>query len=394
MRYKRGMKRVRLKGIIAALAASVVVATAAMPDPASAARADAAYTIGNYPVEATDKNAVAAKDKALADGQKAAFRALLKRIVPVTAYKQISRLSGIDAANLVSGFSVRSERNSSTEYIASLDFSFQADAVRSALQSQGVPFVDVQAEPVVVIPVLSQGNPREAKSDTSSWRAAWKGLDLANTLTPVTLETLKPVIHADTIKMLTDGDDNGLRILTREYDNQRVVLAIFETDLAAKKVVVTLAGKDASGPLLLKRNYRVSDGDLAYTSELAAVVALGVLEGRWKAVKSGAGSGTQSAAYVPEQPAWSAGDAFTPAGSGESVVFIAEFNSPDQWNEIRTQILDTPGVDGVNISAATEHNADVALRYPGGAQALANAVGARGLSLINVGGGWVLRSSN
>lgn len=387
--------RVRLTGIIAALAAIVLAAVAALPEPAQAARADAAYTIGNYPVEATDKNAVAAKDKALADGQKAAFRALLKRIVPVTAYKQISRLSGIDAANLVSGFSVRSERNSSTEYIASLDFSFQADAVRSALQGQGVPFVDVQAEPVVVIPVLSQGNPPEAKSDTSSWRAAWKGLDLTNTLTPVTLDTLKPVIHADTIKMLADGDDNGLRILSREYNAQRVVLAIFETDLAAKKVLVTLTGEDAAGPILLKRTYRVSDGDLAYTSELAAVVALGVLEGRWKAVKSGTGAGIDSAAYAPEQPAWSAGDALATAASGaDSVVFVAEFNSPDQWNEIRTQILDTPGVDGVNISAATERNADVALRFPGGATALANAVGARGLSLLNVGGGWVLRSMN
>lgn len=384
----------RLKGIIAAQFAIAAFAVTVLPDPAAAARADAAYTIGNYPVEASDKNAVAAKEKALADGQKAAFRALLKRIVPVTAYKQISRLSGVDAANLISGFSVRSERNSSTEYIASLDFSFQADAVRSALQSQGVPYVDVQAEQVVIVPVLSQGNPPEAKSDTSSWRAAWKGLDLTNTLTPVTLDTLKPVIHADTIKMLTDGDDNGLRILAREYNTQRVVLAIFETDLAAKKVLVTLAGEDAAGPILLKRTYRVSDGDLAYTSELAAVVALGVLEGRWKAVKSGVSAGAATAAYGAEQPAWSAGDAFAPTGSGESVVFVAEFNGPDQWNDIRTQILDTPGVDGVNISAATERNADVALRFPGGATALANAVGARGLSLINVGGGWVLRSMN
>lgn len=386
--------RVRLKGIIAALAASVVIAITAMPNPARAARADAAYTVGSYPVEATDKNAVAAKDKAVADGQKAAFRALLKRIVPVTAYKQISRLSAVNAADMVSGFAVRSERNSTTEYIASYDFSFQADAVRSALQSQGVPFVDTQADPVIVIPVMAQGNPPETKSDTGNWRGGWKGLDLANTLTPVTLDTLKPVIHADTIKMLVNGDDNGLRIMQREYNSQRVVLAMFETDLAAKKVVVTLAGQDAAGPLLLKRTYRVSDGDFAYTSEFAAVVALGVLEGRWKVVKTNAGGGTIDAAYEPEQPAWSAGDPFSTVATGDPVNFMVEFNSPSQWNDIRTQILDTPGVDGVNISAATERNVEVALRYPGGAQALANAVGARGLSLINVGSGWVLRSTN
>ncbi len=365
-------------------------ASVAAITPAAAARAEAAYTVGNYPVDATDKNAVVAKEKALADGQKAAFRSLLKRIVPVTAYKQISRLSGVNAASLISGVSVRSERNSSTEYIANLDFSFQPDAVRAALQSQGVPYVDSQAQPVTIIPVLSQGNPAEAKSDTGTWRAAWAGLDLDHTLTPVTLEALKPVIHNDTVKMLTSGDDSALRILSGEYNSERVVLAIFEPDLAAKKVLVTLAGRDAVGPLLLTRTYRVTDGDFAYTSQLAAIVALGVLEGRWKAISTAA----TTAAQTPATPAWSADGPASSQNGGEPVAFIVEFNSQSQWNDIRTQILDTPGVNDVSISTMTARSADVALQFPGGASALANAVGGRGLSLINVGSGWVLRPSN
>ncbi len=48
---------------------------------------DAVFTVANYPVEARADNAVAAKDRALADGQQAAFRSLLKRLVPVTAYR-------------------------------------------------------------------------------------------------------------------------------------------------------------------------------------------------------------------------------------------------------------------------------------------------------------------
>ncbi len=38
-------------------------------------------TVGNYPVQATAANAVAAKDQALADGQQGALRSLFKRIV-------------------------------------------------------------------------------------------------------------------------------------------------------------------------------------------------------------------------------------------------------------------------------------------------------------------------
>ena len=371
--------------MICALAASA----AGLHQAARAGKADAVFTVANYPVEASDTNAVVAKEKAMADGQKAALRSLLKRLVPVTAYKQLSRLGGVKAGDLVSGVSVRSERNSSTDYIASLDFAFQADAVRDALSREGIAFVEQQAEPLTVVTVTREGNPSAARNDTGAWRAAWSGLDLDHTLTPVKLETLKPVIHNDTVNMLLSGDDSAMRILTSEYKTDHIVLAIAEPDLAAKKMVVTLAGQDAVGPILLKRTYRVSDGDLAYASELAAVVALGVLEGRWKAVKTVTAPSVESAAT---KPAWAAGPA-DGTSSGDRVAFVAEFNTLSQWNEIRTQLLDTPGVDDVEISSISTNNADIALRYPGGMQGLANAIGGRGLSLVNAGSSWVLRTT-
>ena len=111
------------------------------------------FTIGNYPVEATAGDAVAAKEQALAEGQKAAFRSLLKRLVPVTSYKRIDKLKNVKIADLIDGVSVRSERNSTTQYIANLDFSFQVKAVRDLLRREGVPFVDLQAPTIVVLPV-------------------------------------------------------------------------------------------------------------------------------------------------------------------------------------------------------------------------------------------------
>lgn len=379
--------RVGATGMVLALATACAVA---------AAPPDRVFTVGNYPVSAVDSNAVAAKEKALAEGQKAAFRSLLKRIVPVTAYKQLARLNAVKADALISGVSVRSERNSSTEYLASLDFSFQADAVRDALTREGIAFVDQQAEPVTVVTVMRTGNPAEAKPDTSTWHQSWKGLDLEHTVTPVKLEALKPEIHNDTVNMLLTGDDNGMRIVAGEYKSGRVVLAVVEPDLSAKKMTVTLAGQDAVGPLLLSRVYRISDGDVAYASELAAVVALGVLEGRWKAVKAPAPL-TAPAPFEPATteapPPWLA--AAAPPAGGDRIGMAVEFTSLAQWNEIRTQLLDTPGVDSLDVMTVSARNADIALSYPGGAPALANAIGARGLSLTDAGGaGWVLRSRN
>ena len=372
--------------VIAAIGSAVTALSTA--SSALAAKEGMAFTVANYPVEATDKNAVAAKDKALADGQNAAFRSLLKRLVPVTAYKQLARLSSVKAADLVSGVSVRSEQNSSTAYIASLDFAFQPEAVRSVLQREGIPFVEQQAPAVTLIPLSRQGNPAEAKGDTGPWRNAWKSLDLEHTLTPVKLEEMKPVIHNDTVAMLTSGDDSGMRILTSEYKNELIILAIAEPDVVSKTMAVTLVGQDAAGPINLKRTYRMSDSDVAYASEYAAVIALGVLEGRWKAVKS-QNIAAVSPAPGGERPAWTAAG----AGNGEQVRFVAEFASLAQWNEIRAQLLDTPGVEDLEIATVSARNADVLLKFPGGAGALANAIGARGLALGNAGSGWTLRAT-
>ncbi len=384
---KRAIRFGQAAASVPLAAALVILSAQPLAAPAAAANADPAFTVANYPVDATDKNAVAAKERALADGQEAALRSLLKRLVPVTAYKHLSRIKDVKATNLISGVAVRSEQNSSTQYIANLDFSFQANAVRSELQSRGIPFVEEQAPVTIIIPITLTAGTGEAKADAAEWQAGWKGLDLEHTLSPVKLDELKSVVHTDTVKMLLAGDDNGQRILAGEYKSDRVVLAIAEQDAAAKKLNITLAGQDAVGPINLKRSYRMSDGDMAYTGELAAVVSLGILEGRWKAVKS-----RDVAAVVPAEAATSAPQwGSRSSGMGEPVQFTAEFSSLAQWNEMRTQLLDTPGIDDLDIGAVSAVNADVVLKFQGGPTALANALGARGLSLSPGGTGWILR---
>ena len=118
------------------------------------AAAQDVFTVANYPVEGRADNAVAAKDRALVEGQQAAFRSLLKRLVSVTAYSHIARLKDFRAGDLIEGVKVRSERNSTTEYFANLDFSFQAKAVRDLLRREGIAFTDAPAPVVTVIPLM------------------------------------------------------------------------------------------------------------------------------------------------------------------------------------------------------------------------------------------------
>lgn len=344
-----------------------------MFEMASAAGPEPVFTVANYPVEARAKDAVTAKDRAMTDGQQAALRSLLKRIVPVTAYDRLKRLKGIKAVDLIDGVSVRSESNSSTEYIANLDFTFQPDGVRTILRREGVPYVDRQAPRIILVPAVREGGAAAPASAVATWSGSWKGLDLANTLTPVTLEALKPAVHADTLKMLTDGAGAD-RILAGEYKSDLVVVAIAEIDDAAKRLTVTMAGQDSVGPINWKRAYRMAPGDHAYTMELASVVGLGVLEGRWKAMQAASRGG---------------GDDVT--GRGAPVRILVEFASIREWNEMRGHLLETRDVEDLRIDGVSARSADVTLSYPGGAAELADVMASKGLALKNEAGSWVLR---
>lgn len=366
------------RGIGAGVAGLITALVLSIAGSSSAMASEKAYTVGNYPVDAVAADAVAAKQKALADGQQAAFRSLLKRLVPVTAYDRLERIKQTKAAPLIEGVVVREERTSATQYIASLDFAFQPQPVRDLLRREGVPFIDTQAPEVTVIPVYlpaaaGQGPvpaPLSPPRGSRMWHDVWTGLDLDHALTPVKLGELKAEVTSETIGQLMQGDGEALAGLARGYGSDLVMLAVAQPDIASKRLNVTLAGRDAVGAFVLKRSYRLALDDVAYAGELAAVVALGILEGRWKAMRLNSVTGS-GAAY---------GSALAP------VQMIVEFRNLQQWNQVHRQIAQVPGIEHLEIGGLSARAADVAVRYPGGAEALAGALAAQGLDVRQLGG--------
>jgi hypothetical protein len=333
-----------------------------------AASTDRVFTVGNYPVEARAENAVAAKSRALADGQQAAFRSLLKRLVPVTDYARVRALADVRAADLIEGYRVRSERNSATEYIASLDFSFHPKAVRDMLRREGLAFTDEQAPAVIVVPVRRAAASGAPATDPG-WTNVWKSLDLEHALTPVKLYPLKKEVAADTVDALAAGDGSAMRGLDAAYGSEHVLVALAEQDNAAGRLVVTLGGRDAVGAFTLRRAYRLDAIDAAYTSELAAVVSLRILEGRWKALKSRHEGSAREAV---------------------DLLIAVEFRGMSEWQDISRRLGATPGVEELEVAGLSARGARVTLRYAQGAEQLVHALARQGLSLRDVGGNWVL----
>ncbi len=384
-----------IRNRIATTSAALVIASGVvvfcLPQANAAGPAENIFTVGNYPVEARAKDAVTAKNTALADGQQAALRSLFRRLVPVTAYRRLKAMPPVKAADFVDGVSVRAERNSTTEYIATLDFSFQPAAVRDILRRNQIPFVDSQALQTVLIPIYRPMADAPFESGQGFWHEAWKGLDLVHTLSPLKLEALKPGITAETIQSLLKNKNGADKIIGDEYKNPRVVVAIAEPDATGKKLSVTLVGTDAVGSFNLQRNYRLNPADKSYTAELAAIVGLGVLEGRWKAGKGGAVGGIDIAAGGNSAggndgngPADSAGGAFQ---------LVVEFTTLPEWNDIRTRLLATEGAFDVAVGSVSSRSAEVSLRHAGGRQALAEALATNGLTMSASGSAWRVQST-
>jgi hypothetical protein len=336
--------------------------------------AEKVYTVANYPVEASAENAVKAKEKALADGQQAAFRSLLKRLVPVTLYARAKQLDSVRAAELVDAVRVRAERNSRTDYIATYDFSFQSKAVRDLLRREGIPFTDEPAQPVTLVVLWRSATP--SPRDDTAWHGVWKGLDLENTLTPVKLQ-MPRADQRQTIEALAAGSNEALRVLAAAYGTDRLLVAVAEPEAEPGKLAVTLAGRDAVGAFLLRRLYRVDPADPGYVRELSAVVGLRILEGRWKATTvRGMGSGGKSEAG---------------GATGETDLLIAvEFRGMAEWQDISRKLSGTQGVEELEVAGLSARGARVTLRYAEGAERLVQALARQGLNLRNNGGNWTL----
>jgi hypothetical protein len=341
--------------------------------PSAHARGGALYTAAKISVDVTAKDAVAAKNEALRQAKQRALRTVFKRLAPYSAFERLPEVKTAAIEDMLTNFSVRREANSQTRYLATLDFQFNANAVHRLLDEANIPYADVQAAVVLLLPIYI----RDGKVDTTGrdpWRQAWLALDFEHSVAPARLARHGPDLDAEAVKAILSGEGDGFDALMEKHKTDTLVLAVAETATGTNELTVRLYGIDAAGPFALARSAKVHDDHLAAAAQRSAKLALGVLEGRWKLTQS-----------IPES---GAGDS-----ARHSVTLTVEFSSLRQWQQIRSRLAKVPGVQAMEVASLSARSADVTFRFPGGAQSLSAKLAAHNMALSNVGGAWVLRSS-
>ena len=151
--------------------------------PALGADADL-FTIRAVPVDATAETAPAARDRAIAEGRRLAFRRLIGRLVPAAQVRTVADPTDSELQRMVLGFEVANERASAVRWLADLTVAFDPRAVQARLCSAGVPYAETRSLPVLVIPLYETGGDTILWKEPNPWRAAWSDLPPQGGLVP------------------------------------------------------------------------------------------------------------------------------------------------------------------------------------------------------------------
>jgi hypothetical protein len=334
--------------------ASLLAALCLVAGPAGAQ--DALYTVSGVHVDATAASSGEAQNEAIAQGRAKAFQTLFRRLARQADWGRQPALDGPSLLRLSRGTDISNERRSTTRYVADVTYMFNPAAVQRTLRASQIAFAQVQAKPILVIPMspgVGQG----------PWAQA----------------LMAPAFHDSQVPftVLAPEDGGSLAALNFESAGWNEVSAV-----AAKNHVgeVALVQAVYAGGKMTVNVRRLGPGEqpaktsvdvpvqqtVGTTYPVAAQAAVHAIEDMWK---------TRSAID------------FSQRGKLTADVRIA---SLAQWGEIQTSLAEVGNVTSMNVAAMDMGYARVNLTYQGGLEQLREAFAGAGLTLSNHGGQWTL----
>jgi hypothetical protein len=358
---------------IAVLAAALALAAAA-PALAQQAKPAAIFTVTPVPVDVTAASAAAARDQAITEGESRAFDMLMQRLTMRADQSRLPKITPDQLNELVQGFEVAHERRSSVRYLADFTVYFHADAVRQLLRTAGIGFAETASKPVVVLPVLHDGDRVTLWEDPNPWRDAWTGATIPPGLVPFVrpLGDLNDVqaIDADAA---AKGDNDKLLAVSQHYDNDDVLVtqatlktdgAQHELEISSTRYSPSLPGSEQTWVTTTTANAGESDADLMTRAVLDTASQV---EDAWKAANI--------------------------LDLGQSGVLTATVPAPTlkDWVTVRDRLAAIPAVRSARLVALDRGQATVEIHYVGDPDQFRTALAQRDLELGGSDPDWVLQ---
>jgi len=328
------------------------------------------YTVTGVKVDVREKDAALAKLKAISDAQIKAFAKLVRRLASPAAAKTLSGLGRREIGRMMASLSVESERTGPGRYIGKLTVRFLPEKVRTAFSNAGISFTEQQSPKIVILPVWNGPQGPVVWRD-NPWRQAWINLKAENAIVPVIIP-LGDLTDSQAISVeeALAGHETKLGSIKFRYQAEAILVAV-ATPKSKTELQAVMTGASPLGQIDFDKTYKArADEDLNALAGRIAARFHTVMIDKWK--KEGG------------QPALA-------AGPPQSFAVSVPFSSVAEWNNIRIELLTTPGVTGVDVSSISDNGAIVQLSYTGAFPALQNALRSARLNLGLYSGQWVLQ---
>ena len=261
--------------------------------PAAAQKADKplkrdVFEVRNVAVDVTAKTAAKARKKALALGEREAFRRLVARLTLSPERKGGEVPVPEDISTMVKDFQVLNEKTSAVRYLATLVYRFKPRLVRKYFIDSYMAFAETPSKPVLVLPVFQAAGALLLFDDPNPWRDAWTTQTDNGGLVPMALPKGDLAdISLIGAEQAVDGDMQRLSAIARRYGagDTLVVQAIQGIDsngLATLEVFMTRYGTAQVEQTVVK-SYAARAGEtLAGLLRRAAADLARRVEDNWK----------------------------------------------------------------------------------------------------------------
>jgi hypothetical protein len=340
------------------------------------------YTVTGIDVDVTDKDATTAKTKAIIDAQVKAFPILAERLGSAEAVQRFSSLTSQEIGRMLRSLSIEEEHSAPGRYIGKLTVRFLPNKVRALFAEQGLPVVEEQAPPMVVLPLWKSGEGAMLWED-NLWRKAWLDLKAEQAIVPLIvplgdLQDTQAITPEEAMAM----DPVKLESLMIRYEAKAILVAYAEPN-GETGIRAVMLGETPLGKVSFDNVFQATEGGTEASAAEAARKFHGNLLETWRSEKI-----KMAADARAEADAQRAAQA---AAAAQYIPVAVPFKSADEWNAIRQRILSTDGVVGVDVSTFATNGAMVRVMFGTSLAELQNSLMASQLKLEKKRGMWVLQ---
>jgi len=319
------------------------------------------WTVPSVQVDATGVSPSAAKEAALAQGRQKAWTEVFRRVTPSGEWPRQPQISDQELEAMVKSFGISGEKHSSTRYLATITYVFNAASVRTALRRSGTQFSESTSKPVLVVPLSGT-----AWAPESAWGRAWAAQAQRGRLVPVAVP-VGDVQDMTALATISSAADWAIvKPLADRYGASSVLVA--SANRSGNSLQVNMTHIQPDGRAQRNGSYAPQgpEDEAALALRAAGTVADGLQES-WKR--------STSVDY----------------GQQSSLVVNVPFSNLAEWVSIKRHLDGTRLIQTLSVQELNMSNAKLRLDYVGKVEQLQTALSQTNLFLnADATGNWTL----